>query len=265
MWSQSLGSFLANVVPCHHETRRVLQPPRSSQQHHLHDSTGHAPNRFNNAMLLSFARCGPSAFTPSSPIPFPAITDNHVFIHVRPTMNTHASTHVQDPTLSFWSDSPGVDPVPSRLTRRCCYLGNACIGEQLLASPHRHTHFVPCRDRHLTPPAVAMLATADTVQVRAVEGDVCLVQAVTIQGAVTVQNDVNKRTLQSQPLHPGEAPHSSPKRMTRNHDRMTGTPSDRRTVYVKPFADSGWRSSALPTANSPTFRAMKRQTASCRS
>jgi len=37
----------------------------------------HAHSKFNVVILLSFARCGPSAFAPSTPITFPDITHTH--------------------------------------------------------------------------------------------------------------------------------------------------------------------------------------------
>jgi len=49
------------------------------------------------------------------------------------------------------------------------------------------------------------------------------------------------------------------KRFSRVH-----SPRDRLTVHVKPFADSGQRSSAILTVSSPTFLAMNSETACCK-
>ena len=42
------------------------------------------------------------------------------------------------------------------------------------------------------------------------------------------------------------------------------SPRDRLTVHVKPFTDSGQRSSAILTVSSPTFLAMNNETACCK-
>jgi len=103
----------------------------------------HAPSKFNVVMLLSFARCGPSAFAPSAPILFADTTHthNHVVI-IDATLPTNK--HILCMLKHYCRHAhPKFNVVMLLSFARCRPSAFAPLSPQLLSDiTHTHNHLV---------------------------------------------------------------------------------------------------------------------------
>jgi len=129
------ATTLSVLTLCHLEER---------QWHHTHCKS-------KVVMLLSFARCGPSALAPSSPMLSPDIAHkqpHYQYSHCATWKNANGTTHIANPRLSCCRASPGVDPVPWRLPCQCCCLTSHTSNHSI------STHTVPPGRTPMTPRTV---------------------------------------------------------------------------------------------------------------
>jgi len=101
VWRKCLRAFLANVVAWHdtHATTLSVFTLCHLEERQRH----HTPCKCKVVMLLSFARCGPSALAPSSPILVPGMTHtqpHYQCSHCATWKNANGTTHIANTRLS---------------------------------------------------------------------------------------------------------------------------------------------------------------------